>query len=113
MELSDHKDEWSEDEAKTPARVTDTMLMSTDFLEDNVRQNILIVVPAEGNRPLSIFRDKYSEELAYSLVSNDQRVRHRQLKFFIVIFVNQNCEGQIDEQQCVLKTYSIRQRNYE
>ena len=61
----DHKDEWSEDEAETPAGVTDTMLTSTDFLEDNERQNILNAAPTEGNRPLSIFRDKYSEELAY------------------------------------------------
>lgn len=61
----DHKDEWLEDEAETPAGVTDTMLTSTDFLEDNERQNILNVAPAEGNRPLSIFRDKYSEKLAY------------------------------------------------
>ena len=61
----DHKDEWSEDEAETPAGVTDTMLTSTDFLEDNECQNILNVAPAEGNRTLSIFRDKYSEELAY------------------------------------------------
>ena len=61
----EHKDEWSEDEAETPAGVTDTMLTSTDFLDDNERQNILNVAPAEGKRPLSIFRDKYSEELAY------------------------------------------------
>ena len=60
-----HKDELSEDEAETPAGVTDTMLTSTGFLEDNECQNILNVAPAEGNRLLSIFRDKYSEELAY------------------------------------------------
>ena len=41
------------------------MLTATDFLEDNERQNILNVAPAEGNRPLRIFRDKYSEQLAY------------------------------------------------
>ena len=40
------------------------MLTSTDFLEDNERQNVLNVAPAEGNIPLSIFRDKYSEKLA-------------------------------------------------
>ena len=34
------------------------MLTSTDVLEDNEHQNILNVAPAEGNRPLSIFRDK-------------------------------------------------------
>ena len=41
------------------------MLTSTDFLEDNKHQHILNVDPVEGNGPLSIFRDKYSEELAY------------------------------------------------
>ena len=65
LQTLDDKDEWSEDESEIPAGVTDTMLTSTDFLEDNERQHILNVAPAEGNRPLSIFRDKHSEELAY------------------------------------------------
>ena len=30
-----------------------------------VRQQIHNIAPGEGNRPLSIFRDQYSEELAY------------------------------------------------
>ena len=47
--------------------------MSKDFLEDNEHQNILNVVPAEGNRPLSIFRGKYSEELAYPGIFLGQR----------------------------------------
>lgn len=41
------------------------MLTPPHFLEDNERQHILNVAPAEGNRPLSVFRDEYSEELAY------------------------------------------------
>jgi len=41
------------------------MLTPTHFLEDNERQHIVNVAPAEGNRPLSVFRDEYSEELAY------------------------------------------------
>ena len=48
-----------------PAGVTNTLFTATDFLEDNERQNILNVAPAESNRPLSVFRDKYCEELAY------------------------------------------------
>ena len=67
------EDEWSEDEAEIPAGVTDTMLTSSDFLEDNERQHIVNVAPAEGNRPLSIFRDKYSEELAYPGIFLGQR----------------------------------------
>ena len=64
-ETLDNEYESSEDEEETPAGVTDTMLTATDFLEDNERQNILNVAPAEGSKPLSVFRDKYSEELAY------------------------------------------------
>lgn len=41
------------------------MLTATDFLDDKERENILNVAPAEGSTPLSIFRDKFSEELAY------------------------------------------------
>ena len=39
--------------------ITDTMLTSPDFVTDNERQHILNVAPGEGNRPMSIFRDKY------------------------------------------------------
>lgn len=59
------EDNWSEDEEEIPAGVTDTMLTPTDFLGDNERQYVLNVAPGEGNVPLSVFRDKYSEELAY------------------------------------------------
>ena len=55
----------SEDEAEIPAGVTDTMFTKTDFIEDSETKYILSVAPGEGNKPLSIFRDQYSEELAY------------------------------------------------
>ena len=61
----DDDEHWSEDEAEIPAGITDTMLTSPDFVTNNERQHILNVAPGEGNRPMSIFRDKYSEELAY------------------------------------------------
>ena len=59
------EDNWSEDEVEIPAGVTDTMLTATDFMTDNERQQILNVAPGEGSTPLSVFRDTYSEELAY------------------------------------------------
>jgi len=59
------EDDWSEDEAEIPAGVTDTMLTATDFLDDAERQYVVNVAPGDGNIPLSVFRDKYSEELAY------------------------------------------------
>ena len=50
----DVSDEWSENETESPAGVTHNMLTSTDFVEDNERQYILNLAPAEGSRPLSV-----------------------------------------------------------
>ena len=58
-------DGWTEVDAEIPAGITDTMLTATDFLEDSERAQIYSITPGEGNRPLSLFRDTYSEELAY------------------------------------------------
>ena len=105
----DHKDEWSDDEAETPAGVTDTMLTSTDFLEDNECQNILNVAPAEGNRTLSIFRDKYSEELAYpGIFLSQQRPESKAqtTKFFIVIFVFTCCKFVTECCYCIFQKKS-------
>ena len=62
-----------EDEAEIPAGVTDSMLTAPDFVYDNERQSIYNFPPAEGNRPLSIFRDQYSEEMAYPGIFLDQK----------------------------------------
>ena len=64
--------EWSEDEEESPAGITDTMLTPADYVEDNERQYILNVAPAEDSRPVSIFRNKFSEELAYPGIFLDQ-----------------------------------------
>ena len=62
-ETSDNEEiihnEIPQDESESTAGVTDTMFTATDFLEDEERQNILNIAPGEGNRPLSVFRDKY------------------------------------------------------
>ena len=55
--------DFSEDEAEIPARVTDTMLTATDFLDDSESQQIHHVAPGEGNRPLSALRDQFSDYL--------------------------------------------------
>ena len=62
----DDKDKWSEDEAEICAGVTDTLLTPPDFVNHNERQCILNVAPAEGNKPLTEFKDEFSEELPYS-----------------------------------------------
>ena len=65
---TDNEDDWSEDQVEIPAGVTDTMLTAPDFVTDNERQYILNIAPGEGNRPISIFRDKYSEELIIIII---------------------------------------------
>ena len=40
------------------------MLTPPDFVDDSEKQEIYNFAPAEGNRPLSLFRDQYSEEMA-------------------------------------------------
>lgn len=60
----DKADNWSEDEEEIPAGVTDTKFTAPGVLDDSEQQHILNTAPAEGNRPLSVFRDKYCEELA-------------------------------------------------
>ena len=109
---------WSEDEAEMPTGVTDTMLSSPDFVTDNESQHILNVAPGEDNRSMSIFRDTYSEELAYPgylvyfLDRNDQTIQVDLQKFIIVKFVNLNYQGLTEELQCVWKIFSLKQRNY-
>ena len=49
------------------------MLTATDFLDDNERQQIHNIACGEGSVPLSIFRDKYSEDIAYPGVFVGQR----------------------------------------
>ena len=41
------------------------MLTATGFLEGSERAQIYNIAPGERSVPLSIFRDKYSEELTY------------------------------------------------
>ena len=59
------EDECSEDKTEIPAGVTDTMLTPPDYVDNSERQQIYNIAPGEGNTPLSVFRDQYSEEMAY------------------------------------------------
>lgn len=65
IETDQYVDDWIENNAEIPVSVTDTMLSAIYFLEDSEREQIYSIAPGEGSTPLSIFRDKYSEELAY------------------------------------------------
>ena len=73
---TNENDDWSEDEAVIPAGVP-AMLTATDFLNDNERQEIYNIAPGEGgSRPLSVFRNQYSEELAYPGIFLGQKRPH-------------------------------------
>ena len=63
--MAEENNEFSEDEAEILAGVTDSTLPPPDFVDDSERQHVLNIAPGEGNRPLSVFKDKYSKELAY------------------------------------------------
>ena len=82
------------------------MLTATDFLEGNDRQNILNVAPAEGNRPLSTFKDKHSEELAYPGIFLGQKRPENKHRMVKVNCVDLSCS------LCVSKIYSIKQKSY-
>ena len=87
-------DEWSEGEAQIPPGVTDTMLTATDFLNDYERESIHNVAPGEGNRPLSIFRDKYSEELAYPGIFLGQK-RPEDKERSVKVFYSDICKSEL------------------
>ena len=54
-----------EDEDENISGALDTVLTDPRFIEDEERAQVYNVAPGEGNTPLSVFRDKYSEELAF------------------------------------------------
>lgn len=60
-------DAWNEnDDTEECAGALNTMLISAEFIEDDEHsQSVFSFAPGEGNKPLSIFKDKNCEELAY------------------------------------------------
>ena len=111
-------DEWSEDEAEIPAGVIDSILTPTDFLDDSEREQIHNVAPGEGNRSLSIFRDTYSDELAYpgiflgqKKLEDKQRLVSAYYAVKYVKFVSLNWEDLTEGQLCVLKIFFSKLKN--
>ena len=103
-------DDWSEDDTESPAGITDSMLTPADFVEDHEKGMIYNIAPGEGFRPLSIFRDKYSEELAYPGIYFGQK----RPKNTVNVFYSDICKSESSltgEQQCVWKIYSLRQKS--
>ena len=83
-------DQWSEDEAEIPAGTTDIMLTTSDFLSDNEKQEIYNLAPGEGNKALSVFRDQFSEEMAYPGIFLKQKSPDDKERLRNVHYVNQS-----------------------
>ena len=88
------EDDWSEDETEIPAGVTDTMLTPPDFVDDDERQHIYNVAPAEANRLLSIFRNQYSEEMSYPGIFLGQKIPDDKQRLKIVYY-SQICKSEL------------------
>ena len=89
------------------------MLTNSHFVEHSESQHILNVAPGEGSIPLSIFRDQYSEELAYPGIFLGQK-RIEDKDRLVSVHYSDICksDGLIEELLCMLRTYSSKQRNF-
>ena len=90
------EDEWSENEdgeEVSPGQM-DTMLTAPDFLEDHERDLVFNVAPGEGATPLSVFRDKYCEELAYPNIFLGQR-RPENSERTVPVYYSEICKAEL------------------
>ena len=70
------------------------MLTPPDFVDDSEREHILNVAPGEGNRSLSVFKDKYSEELAYpGIFLGQQRLENKDR--LSKVYYNDICKSEL------------------
>ena len=92
------------------------MLTSTDFVEDSESQYILNVAPGEGNKPLSIFRDQYSEELAYPGIFLGQK-RPENKDRLVSVHYSEICKSELRQSDrrtamCVENIFFKNQKNF-
>lgn len=85
----DSDDEWTEmtDEDNQPSDSLDTMLVPQFPVDASLAYGF---APSEGNHPLSLFQDKYSEELAFPSLFCGQCRKDNNSKFTTVKFANGN-----------------------
>ena len=75
----------------------DTFLTPPDFIEDHERHQDYVFAPGQGRTPMGIFRDKFSEELAFpnifcgeSRISNDSRL--------VPVYYSEICRSELRRQ---------------
>ena len=97
--MADDDEEWSEneDDEQNNSGVLDTMLTSPDFLEDEERELQYIVAPGQGRVPVSVFKDKYSEELAYpNIYCGQSRPDNKSRK--VPVYYSEICKSELRQQ---------------
>ena len=89
-------EEWSEneDDQESNSGVLDTMLTSPDFLEDEERELQYILAPGQGRTPVSVFKDKYSEELAYPNIYCGQSRPDNKLRK-VPVYYSEICKSEL------------------
>ena len=89
-------EEWSEneDDQENNNGVLDTMLTSPDFLEDEERELQYILAPGQGRTPVSVFKDKYSEELAYPNIYCGQSRPDNKLRK-VPVYYSEICKSEL------------------
>ena len=89
-------EEWSEneDDQENNSGVLDTMLTSPDFLEDEERELQYILAPGQGRTPVSVFKDKYSEELAYPNIYCGQSRPDNKLRK-VPVYYSEICKSEL------------------
>ena len=74
----------------------------------------LVVAPGEGNWPMSIFRDTYSEELAYPGIFLAQK-RPDNTSRFTKVHYSEICKSELrrtDQRATICVEISLKQRKY-
>ena len=96
--MAENDDElWSENEDDNDANhsgVLDTMLTSPDFLEDEERELQYVLAPGQGRTPVSVFKDKFSEELAYpNIYCGQSRLDNKSRK--VPVYYSEICKSEL------------------
>ena len=88
-------DNWTEVESTdvNPGNA-DTMLTARGFVEEDEYSKAFNIAPGEGNYPLSVFRDKHSEELAFpGIFCGEKRIPNENRKS--KIYYSEICKSEI------------------
>ena len=99
--MAENDDElWSENEDdnnENHSGLLDTMLTSPDFLEDEERELQYILASGQGRTPISVFKDKFSEELAYpNIYCGQSRLDNKSRK--VPVYYSEICKSELRHQ---------------